>query len=194
MIGSFLRQSAAGLRVLLVLTVVTGLLYPLAVWVVGQGIFNDKANGSMVELNREEVGSSLIGQLFEGDEWFLGRPSAAGEGYDPLTSGASNLGPENPDLLAAVEERRAEVAEREGVDPADVPADALTASGSGLDPHISPEYAMLQVDSVAQARGLDPDAVRALVRDHEQGRVLGLLGAPTVNVLKLNIALESLSG
>ncbi len=193
MIGSFLRQSAAGLRVLLVFTVLTGVLYPLAVWAVGQGIFNDKANGSMVELNGEwRSAPRLIGQLFEGDEWFLPRPSAAGDGYDPLATSASNLGPENPDLLAAVEERRAEVAEREGIDPADVPVDALTASGSGLDPHISPDYAEIQVPRVAEARGLDEDVVRALVSDHEQGRDLGFLGEPRVNVVELNLALAQL--
>ncbi len=192
MIGSFLRQAGAGLRVLILFTVVTGLLYPLAVWVVGQGIFNDKANGSMIELNGEEVGSSLIGQLFEGDEWFIPRPSAAGDGYDPLATAASNLGPENPDLLAAIDERRTQVADREGIDPADVPADALTASGSGLDPHISPEYAEIQVARVAQARGLDEAVVRDLIADHEQGRELGFLGEPRVNVVTLNLALAQL--
>ena len=193
--GTLLRQAGAGLRILLVFTVVTGVLYPLAVWGIGQVAFNDKANGSFVSVDGQEVGSSLIGQSFEGDEWFLPRPSAAGEdGYDALASAASNLGPENEDLLAAVEERRAEVAEREGVDPSQVPPDALTASGSGLDPDISPEYALMQVDRVAQARGLDPDEVRELVLDHEQGRDLGFLGEPKVNVLMLNIALHGLSG
>lgn len=190
---NLLRQAGAGLRVLLVLTVLTGVVYPLVIWGVGQVAFNDKANGSIVSLDGEEVGSSLIGQAFEGDEWFLPRPSAAGEGYDALASAASNLGPENEDLLAAVEERRAEVAEREGVDPADVPPDALTASASGLDPDISPEYALLQVDRVAEARNLEPDRVRALVRDQEQGRDLGFLGEPKVNVLLLNRALQALS-
>jgi len=193
--GTLLRQAGAGLRVLLVFTVVTGVLYPLVVWGIGQVAFNDKANGSFVSVGGQEVGSSLIGQSFEGNEWFLPRPSAAGEdGYDALASAASNLGPENEDLLAAVEERRAEVAEREGVDPSQVPPDALTASGSGLDPDISPEYALLQVDRVAQARGLDPDEVRELVLDQEQGRDLGFLGEPKVNVLMLNIALQGLSG
>lgn len=185
---AFVRQSVAGLRVLLVLTVVTGLLYPFAVYGVGR-LVPDRADGSMLEVDGRVVGSRLLGQPFEGDEWFLPRPSAAGDGYDPLSSGASNLGPENAELLAAVEQRRAEVAEREGVAPARVPADAVTASGSGLDPHISPEYAELQVDRVARTRGLDGDAVRALVAEATTGRDLGVLGEPRVNVLELNAAL-----
>ena len=184
----FLRQSVAGLRLLLVLTVVLGLAYPLAVYGVGR-LVPDKADGSMLTVDGQVVGSRLLGQSFDDDEWFLPRPSEAGDGYDPLASGASNLGPENPDLLATVTERKQEVADREGVDPSAVPADAVTASGSGLDPDISPEYARLQVDRVARARGLDPDAVRQLVDDHVQGRDLGFLGAPHVNVLELNAAL-----
>lgn len=188
---AFIRQSAAGLRVLLVLTVLTGLLYPLAVFAVGR-LVPDRADGSMVEVDGEVVGSRLIGQPFDGDEWFLPRPSAAGDGYDPLASGASNLGPENADLLAAVEQRRAEVAEREDVDPGIVPPDAVTASGSGLDPHISPAYADLQVPRVARTRGLDEDTVRRLVAEATTGRELGILGEPRVNVLELNAALTML--
>ena len=188
---SFLRQSLAGLRLLLVLTVVLGLAYPLAVYGVGR-LVPDKADGSMLTVDGRVVGSRLLGQAFDGDEWFLPRPSVAGDGYDPLASGASNLGPENPDLLATVTERKQEVADREGVDQSAVPADAVTASGSGLDPDISPEYARLQVDRVARARGLDPDAVRQLVDDHVQGRDLGFLGEPRVNVLELNAALAVL--
>src|SRR5512133_3081400 len=182
---AFLRQSLAGLRLLLVLTVVLGLAYPVAVYGVGR-LVPDRADGSMLTVGGQVVGSSLIGQPFTGDEWFLPRPSAAGDGYDPLASGASNLGPENPDLLATVTQRRQEVAHREGVDPSAVPPDAATASGSGLDPDISPEYARLQVARVARARGLDPAAVTALVDNHVQGRDLGFLGAPHVNVLELN--------
>lgn len=185
---AFVRQSLAGLRVLLVLTVLTGLLYPLAVYGVGR-LVPERADGSMLEVDGRVVGSRLIGQPFEGDEWFLPRPSAAGDGYDPLASGASDLGPESTDLLASVEERRADVAEREGVDPALVPPDALTASGSGLDPHISPEYAELQVARVARVRGLDEETVRELVREATTGRDLGVLGEPGVNVLELNVAL-----
>ncbi|RJK97573.1 potassium-transporting ATPase subunit KdpC [Vallicoccus soli] len=188
------RQSLAGLRVLLLLTVLLGVAYPLAVTAVAQVAFPRQAHGSMIELDGRTVGSSLVGQAFEGPEWFHGRPSAAGDGYDALASGASNLGPENPDLLAAVEERRAAVAAQDGVDPDDVPPDALTASASGLDPHVSPEYARQQADRVASARGLDPAEVRGLVEEHVQGRTLGVLGAPRVNVLELNVALERRSG
>lgn len=188
---AFLRQSVAGLRLLLVLTVLTGLVYPFAVLGVGR-LVPDRADGSLLVVDGRVVGSRLIGQAFEGDEWFSPRPSVAGDGYDPLASGASNLGPENLDLLAAVEERRAEVAEREGVDPARVPADAVTASGSGLDPHISPAYAELQVPRVARVRGLEPDDVRALVAAATTGRDLGVLGEPRVNVLELNAALAML--
>jgi K+-transporting ATPase ATPase C chain len=125
-------------------------------------------------------------------EWFQPRPSAAGSGYDAGASSGSNYGPENPDLIAALEERRAQVAEFNGVDPDDVPADALTASASGLDPHISPEYALLQVARVAATRGLAESEVRSLVETHIQGRDLGYLGEPTVNVLELNVALADL--
>jgi K+-transporting ATPase ATPase C chain len=186
---SFLRQSLAGMLLLLVLTVVLGLAYPLAVYGVGR-LVPDRADGSMLTVDGEVVGSRLIGQTFEGEEWFLPRPSAAGDGYDPLASGASNLGPENLDLLATVEQRAQEVGDREGVDPSEVPADAVTASGSGLDPDISPEYARLQVDRVARARGLDPAVVGRLVEEHIRG--LGFIGAPHVNVLELNVALAVL--
>jgi len=187
----FLRQSVAGLRLLLVLTVVLGLAYPLAVYGVGR-LVPDKADGSMLTVDGQVVGSRLLGQSFGDDEWFLPRPSEAGDGYDPLASGAPNLGPENPDLLATVTERKQAVADREDVDPSEVPADAVTASGSGLDPDISPEYARLQVDRVARVRGLEPTVVRQLVDDHVQGRDLGFLGEPHVSVLELNATLAVL--
>lgn len=188
--SAFARQSLAGLRVLLILTVVLGGFYPLAVYGVGR-LVPDRADGSLLEIDGQVVGSRLIGQAFDGDEWFRSRPSAAGDGYDPLASGASNLGPENPDLLAAVEQRRTDVAEREDVEPEDVPADAVTASGSGLDPHISPAYAELQVPRVARVRGLDEAVVRELVADATTERELGFLGEPRVNVVQLNAALVS---
>ena len=187
-----LRQALAGLRVLLLMTVLLGVAYPLVIWGVGQA-FGGRADGSLITRDGEVVGSSLIGQAFEADTWFLPRPSAAGDGYDPLSTGASNLGPQNEELLASVQERRAEVAEREGIDPGAVPPDALTASGSGLDPHISPDYARLQVARVAQARSLDPQQVRALVDKHTQGRILGFLGAERVNVLELNLGIDELA-
>lgn len=187
--STFLRQSWAALRLLAVLTVLLGLAYPVAVLGLGR-LVPDRADGSPLRVDGVVVGSRLVGQPFAGDEWFLPRPSAAGDGYAPLASGASNLGPESPDLLAAVRARIAAVADREGVDPSRVPADAVTASGSGLDPDISPEYARIQVARVAAARGLDVAVVARLVEDHVQGRELGFLGEPRVNVLELNAALE----
>ncbi|HET6684956.1 MAG TPA: potassium-transporting ATPase subunit KdpC [Jiangellaceae bacterium] len=193
MFGNVLRQSWAGLKVLLAFTVVLGLAYPLVVTGISQVLFHGRANGSLIERDGEVVGSSLIGQTFEGAEWFHSRPSVAGDGYDPLATGGSNLGPESEELLVLVEERRAAVAEEDGVEPAAVPADALTASASGLDPHISPAYAHQQVDRVAEERGLGADEVRRLVDDHVRGRDLGFLGGERVNVLELNVALDELS-
>ena len=184
-----LRQSTAGLRLLLALTLLLGVAYPALVLGVGR-LVPDRADGSPLTVDGVVVGSRLVGQAFEGDQWFLPRPSAAGDGYDPLASGASNLGPNDPGLLATVLERRAEVAAREGVPEADVPADAVTASGSGLDPHVSPAYAALQVERVARVRGLDADAVRALVAEHTQRRALGFVGEDAVDVVELNAALE----
>lgn len=193
-VSGLIRQSWAGLRVLLLFTVLLGVAYPLVVTGIAQVTLGDRADGSLVSHDGEVVGSSLIGQPFDGEEWFHPRPSAAGDGYDTLASSGSNLGPESAELLATVEERRAAVAEENGVDPAEVPPDAVTASGSGLDPHISPAYADLQVDRVAQARGLDPAEVQRLVDEHTQGRTLGFLGGERVNVLELNLALEDLGG
>jgi potassium-transporting ATPase KdpC subunit len=194
------RQYWAGLRVLLVLTVLLGLLYPLLVTGVGQLFLRDRANGSLVSSDGHVVGSNLLGQLFTDDkgdplpQWFQPRPSAAGAGYDPLASSASNLGPENPDLVKLIGERKAAVSSLDGVAPSSVPPDAVTASGSGLDPDVSPAYAYQQVDRVAAARGLDAAKVRALVASHVSGRGLGFLGEPTVNVLALNMALARLGG
>ncbi|KQP26417.1 potassium-transporting ATPase subunit KdpC [Aeromicrobium sp. Leaf272] len=181
-----LRQSFAAARVLLVLTVLLGVLYPAAVWAVGRAV-PDRADGSLLRVDGQVVGSRLLGQTFEGPSWFHPRPSAGS--YDGLASAPSNLGPSNPDLVAAIEERRAAVAAEEGVEPAAVPPDAVTASGSGLDPHVSPAYADLQVPRVARERGLPVDQVRRLVEEATSGRVLGYLGEPTVNVLELNASL-----
>jgi K+-transporting ATPase ATPase C chain len=185
------RQSLAGLRLLLVMTVLLGVGYPTAVWAVGQA-FDDRADGSPVRVDGEVVGSRLLGQQFEGDQWFLSRPSA--NDYDSLASAPSNLGPLNPDLIASIEKRKAEVAAREGVGESEVPADAVTASGSGLDPHISPEYAELQAPRVAEANGLSLVVVEDLVEEHTEGRGLGFLGEPGVNVVRLNLALDGLFG
>ena len=281
-LSTLIRQHWAALRALLVLTVVVDIGYPLLIWLVAQipGL-KDKADGSIIELNGKPVASSLIGQLFTDDkgnplpQYFQSRPSAAGAGYDTLTSGASNLGPESivdtpdrPSLLTQVCSRSKAVGDLEGVDgsrpfctgdgvgavlsvigPRDtagkvvrptkvvsvnepcgtvprpfidtyegirvecaksgedysagqivpvkgaavdpaVPADAVTASGSGLDPNISPAYAELQIARVAKIRGVSPDAVRQLVVSHTEGRTLGFLGEPGVNVVELNIALD----
>lgn len=283
--SNLLRQHAAALRALLVLTVILGIGYPVFIWLVAQipGL-RDKADGSLIEVNGKPVGSSLIGQSFTDADgnplprYFQSRPSAAGDGYDPMATSASNLGPESvvdtpdkPSLLTLVCSRSAAVGELDGVDgarpfctgdgvgavlsvigprdargnvihptkvvsvnqpcdttktpfidtyegvrvecakagedystglivpirgsaPADpaVPADAVTASGSGLDPHISLAYADLQVNRVAKARGLNPGLVRSMVAQHTDGRTLGFFGEPRVNVLELNIALDSL--
>ncbi|WP_263118942.1 potassium-transporting ATPase subunit KdpC [Cellulomonas sp. RIT-PI-Y] len=186
------------LRALLVMTVICGIAYPLLVTGLGR-IMPARADGSLVtDADGTVVGSSSIGQSFtDADgtplrQYFQSRPSAAGDGYDGAASSGSNDGPENEDLIAAIEGRRAAVAELEGVDPDDVPVDALTASGSGLDPDISPEYAALQVPRVAAERGLSEDQVRALVADATSGPDLGVLGQASVNVLDLNLALDRL--
>lgn len=283
--SNLVRQHAAALRALLVLTAILGIGYPVFIWLVAQlpGL-RDKADGSLIEVDGKVVGSSLIGQSFtdaDGNalpQYFQSRPSAAGDGYDPMSSGASNLGPESivdgpdkPSLLTLVCSRSVAVGELDNVDgarpfctgggvgavlsvigprdthgnvihptrvvsvnepcdttktpflntyegvrvecakpgedyamglivpirgsaPADpqVPADAVTASGSGLDPHISPAYADLQVNRVAKARDLNPELVRALVARHTEGRTLGFFGEPRVNVLELNIDLDAL--
>lgn len=197
---SSLRTAGVAIRAMLVLTVLLGIGYPLVVLGVGQLAFPAQANGSTVSVDGETVGSSLIGQSFtdaDGNplpEWFQSRPSAAGDGYDAGASSGSNLGPENADLIAAIEERRAQVAAFNGVDPEDVPVDAVTASASGLDPHISPAYALLQVDRVADERGLPVGDVRALVERFIQGPDAGYLGESRVNVLELNVALQELDG
>lgn len=195
-----LRTAGVAVRSMLVLTVALGIIYPVAITAIGQLVLPWQANGSLVTAGGDRVGSALIGQSFaDADgkplpEWFQPRPSAAGDGYDGGASGGSNWGPENPDLIAAITERTAQIAEFNGVAPAAIPADALTASSSGLDPHISPAYAMLQVQRVATTRGLPEGRVRDLVEANIQRRDLGYLGEPTVNVLRLNIALDALKG
>ncbi|MDL5352719.1 K(+)-transporting ATPase subunit C [Microbacterium sp. zg-YB36] len=188
-------------RAMAVFTLMLGIGYTLVITGVGQLILPAQANGSLVrDGDGEPVGSALIGQPFtDADgaplpEYFQPRPSAAGDGYDGGASSGSNLGPENDDLIASITERKAQVAELNGVTEDEVPADAVTASGSGLDPHISPEYAAIQIDRVAAERGLDAEQVRELVADHSTGRTLGYLGEPVVNVLELNLALDELEG
>ena len=144
----------------------------------------------MVQVQGKDVGSSLIGQEFKGAQWFRSRPSAGS--YDALASGGTNLGPNSPDLLKAVQKARAQIAQEDGVAPGTVPPDAVTSSASGLDPDISPAYADIQVARVAEARGLAVADVQHLVDAHTQGRILGFLGEPRVNVLELNLALAQL--
>jgi potassium-transporting ATPase KdpC subunit len=215
-------QLLAALRALLVFTVLLGLAYPLVITGVSQVLFNDKADGSLVkDADGEVVGSKLLGQTFTSEEYFHGRPSAAGGGAsgseidvlddegnptgetmlasaDDLStaaSGASNLGPTNEELLATVQERIDAYREENGLDPdALVPVDAVTASGSGVDPSISITNARLQASRVADARGMDVDEVLALVDDHTSGRSLGFLGERGVNVLELNLALDEVAG
>lgn len=195
-----LRTTGVAIRAMLVFTVVLGLGYTLLVTGIGQLAVPWQANGSQLRTDDGElVGSALIGQSFtdaEGDplpEYFQSRPSAAGDGYDGGASGGSNLGPSNDELVAAIGERQAAIAERDGVAVAAIPADAVTASGSGLDPDISPAYAFLQVPRIAAERGLDEDDVRRLVAQHVQARDLGYLGEERVNVLLLNLALDELT-
>lgn len=200
-IYSLFRFSLAGLRVLVAATLLVGVAYPLAVYGVAAAVAPWQAHGSLVTSTGahttdpgEAVGSALLGQRVEDEALFQNRPSAAGEGYDPLSTYGSNLGPESPELVAAIQQRRSEVAAREGVAPEQVPADAVTASASGLDPDISPAYAALQVPRVARTNGLTEAQVRALVAAHTSGRTWGILGEPRVDVLGLNIDVRRLAG
>ncbi|MDR6168080.1 K+-transporting ATPase ATPase C chain [Microbacterium paludicola] len=194
-----LRTSAVAVRAMVVLTLVLGVGYTLLISLIGLAL-PAQANGSLLrDAEGQVVGSSLIGQSFtdaDGEalpQYFQSRPSAAGDGYDAAASSGSNLGPNNADLVAAVEERRTAIADREGVAVSDVPPDAVTASASGLDPHISPAYAELQVARVAAERGLSDAEVRDLVAENTAGRDLGFLGEPRVNVVELNAALDGLA-
>ena len=193
------RTAGVAVRAMLVFTLVLGVGYTLLVTGIGQLALPWQANGSLVRnAGGGPVGSALIGQSFTDasgaadPQYFQSRPSAAGDGYDGGASSGSNWGPENPDLVSAIAERKTRIAEFNGVSEDAVPADAVTASGSGLDPHISPAYALLQVPRVAEARGLDESEVRALVEAHIQQRDLGYLGEPRVNVVELNLALDAL--
>lgn len=193
--NSLAKQTLAGLRILVVLTVLLGILYPAGVWVVSRvpGL-RANAEGSVVTVDGQAVGSDLIGvdpvaKDPAHDPWFHTRPSAVAA--DPSISGGSNKGGFDDDLVADIQARKDAIAEREGVDPARVPADAVTASASGLDPDISPAYAELQVRRVARENGLSEAEVRRLVDEHTDGRDMGVLGEPGVNVLTLNLAVQA---
>ena len=187
-----MKQIIIALKATLVLTVLTGVMYPLLVTGLAKVLFRDKADGSLIQANGRTVGSELIGQRFTKPEYFHGRPSAAGnDGYDGLSSGGSNLGPTSQKLADRVGD---DVKKFRAENPAwagAVPGDAVTASGSGLDPHLSPEAVDAQVPRVAAARGITADALRQLVAANTEDRQLGVLGEPRVNVLKLNLALDA---
>ena len=189
------RQILPALLMMAVLTVGLGLVYPLAVTGVAQATMGDKADGSLVLVDGKVVGSSLIGQNFSAPQYFHPRPSGAGsDGYDGMSSAGSNLGPRSEDLAVAVAERVTAYRSENGLpDNAAVPVDAVTTSGSGLDPHISIANAKLQARRVAEARGLSESQVLDLIDTHTDGRTLGFLGQPGVNVLELNIALDAAS-
>jgi K+-transporting ATPase ATPase C chain len=190
------RPLWAALRALLALTLLTGVIYPLAVTGIAQAAFHDQASGSLVQAGGRDVGSELIGQTWNGPDgepdprWFQPRPSLSG--YDPRATGSSQLGAGDPTLLETVREARRQVAAFNGVPVSEVPADAVTGSASAIDPHISPDYAELQAGRVAEANGLPRAEVARLVEDHTEGRDLGFLGEPRVNVLQLNLALREL--
>jgi potassium-transporting ATPase KdpC subunit len=199
-----LREFRPAIVVLVALTLITGLAYPLALTGIAQALFPRQAQGSLIERNGTVVGSELIGQVFESDKYFHGRPSATTAPdpndstktvpapYNAANSGGSNLGPSNKALIDRVQGDVDKLKQENSSAP--VPADLVTTSASGLDPHISPEAALFQIPRIGKARNLPEDHIRQLVTDHTEGRLFGLLGEPRVNVLLLNIALDKLAG
>lgn len=189
------KQIMVALRLLIVLTIITGVMYPLAMTGLAQAIFPNQAKGSLIYVDNKPVGSLLLGQNFASAKYFHGRPSSAGaDGYDATSSSGSNLGPTNKKLMDTVKDNLDKVrTENKLAQDAIVPSDLVLASASGLDPDISPEAAYLQVERVARERGLSEGEVRRLVASQEQTKTLGILGAPRVNVLLLNWALDQMA-
>lgn len=179
------------LLIFLMLTVITGVLYPLSVTAIAQGFFGHQANGSLIYQNGRPAGSELIGQLFEDPQYLWGRPSAtSGVPYNAASSSGSNYGPMNPDFIRTVQERIRSLKEADPENNALIPVDLVTASGSGLDPHVSPAAAYYQASRIGRIRGIPQDEVKAIIRENTEGRFLGIFGEPVVHVLKVNLDLD----